>query len=124
MEEEVEVSLTFDSLALTAIHSNEYCVLKAAEDSLRCIYCKEFVKESYIDVHLRTDHKIDHEEAVHMLKTLQYSQPLQYLSLQPQHNHVDHSTHLDQVPVNESDNHTFSSTDRYSRRRLVCMDFY
>ena len=96
---------------------NKSLIVQAQNEALMCIYCKEYVEESAIDVHLRRDHKIDHDDAVQLLTTLLYSQPLQYRSLRlrspgPPAEDVPQVSpqHLDQVPVNESD--PVTSTER------------
>ena len=86
---------------------------------MKCIYCKEYIVESNIESHLRTVHRIDHEDGIRLLITLQYSEPLRYRS--PEQTRPAVSPHsefagqdLDQVPVNESDTSTDNchSTER------------
>ena len=86
---------------------------------MKCIYCKEYIVESNIDPHLRTVHRIDHDDGVRLLITLQYSEPLRYRSSREPvgaHGHSQASEsaeqHLEQVPVNESDTSTDTQTDR------------
>ena len=80
---------------------------------MKCIYCKEYIVESNIEPHLRSVHRIDHDDGIRLLITLQYSEPLRYLSEEPEQTEAARDEdsesvqqHLDQVPVNESDTST------------------
>ena len=80
---------------------------------MKCIYCKEYIVESNIELHLRTVHRIDHDDGIRLLITLQYSEPLRYLSQEVEQagpaggeDSESAQPHLDQVPVNESDTST------------------
>lgn len=86
---------------------------------MKCIYCKEYIVESNIDPHLRTVHRIDHDDGVRLLITLQYSEPLRHRNSQepepmgPVGGQAESAErHLDQVPVNESDTSTDNQADR------------
>ena len=81
---------------------------------MKCIYCKEYIVESNIEPHLRTVHKIDHDDGVRLLITLQYSEPLRYREPVGGDSQASESAeqHLDQVPVNESDTSTDNQADR------------
>ena len=90
---------------------------------MKCIYCKEYIVESNIEPHLRTVHRIDHDDGIRLLITLQYSEPLRYLSQEleqtgPAGGEDSESAqpHLDQVPVNESDTSTDIDTANLADR--------